>query len=260
MAYAKTLSLGLGFKFQTSGEPQTSSQTFGGTSFNFDVFIFVMWGERYFCTTTIWSDSGLSLPFALVLLTNFGFHLRMVASHLNVGLPRTLVRNFDKASRRQMEQMKGFNSLSKLVNRFALILDLHSFQERLLDACYGTILLSLGQSLFVFIFISFLWSWMDWILDCALGSVSTIFLLWNGIMFFLREGRHLNDYLHELSPICLGPEWQAVLHDAKLATFGLLVFCGQNLGLSWLILEFTCLYWAGWLLSVSVVCRPCRFL
>ena len=145
MAYAKTLSLGMGFKFQTSGKPQTSSQTLGD-SFNFDVSIFVMWRERYFCTTTSWSDSGLSLLFALVLLTNFVFHLRMVAIHLNVGLPRTLGRNFNKASRRQMEQMKGFNSLSKLVNRFALILDLHSFQERLLDACYGTILLSLGQS------------------------------------------------------------------------------------------------------------------
>ncbi len=46
----------------------------GWTSFNFDLLISVMWGERYFCTTTSWSDSGLSLLFAPVwLLTNFAF-------------------------------------------------------------------------------------------------------------------------------------------------------------------------------------------
>ncbi len=59
-----------------------------------------------------------------------------------------------------MEQMKGFNSLSKLVNRFALILDLHSFQERLLDACYGTYCCHWGRvylCLFLFHFYGHEW-------------------------------------------------------------------------------------------------------
>ncbi len=125
-----------GIQVSNFGWTSNFESNLGWISFNFDVFIFVMWGERYFCTTTSWSDSGLSLLFALVLLTSLFF-------------------TFAWLPFMWMEQMKGFNSLSKLVNRFALILDLHSFQERLLDACYGTILLSLGQSLFVFIFISF---------------------------------------------------------------------------------------------------------
>ena len=151
---------------------------------------------------------------------------------------RTLVRNFDKASRKQMEQMKGFNSLSKLVNRFALILDLHSFQERLLDAC-----------LFLFIFVSFLWSWMDRILDCALGSVSTISSFETELCSFFEK----DDTWMTTCTSCLRSV--SALNDKRSCTTRNLLHCLLRTKLRVVLIDFgVYLSLLGWM-ATKCVCR-----